>query len=338
MDTVNNVVRLNIHALRKAILDPILSQVKEEEEFNKLCLYVNSPQAEKLGRGSQGVVYKVYGECGCCCAVKVASIEKMNHKDLLREFEKLSSYPHRRLISVYNFHINISRKEAYLIMDYMAGGSLDGRIETEGKLSLISSLKILTQVIEGVAYLHDHGIMHSDIKPSNILLTEDDNVKLADFGLAVHDKSVSSHNRGYHIGTINYCSPEVLKGDPRSRKNDCWSIGATLVHMVTGNPLNHSDSGYKLLMNIIQYNLFYNGVPLETALNSSDIANWVKDILKTTLCDPQSRATASKLLEICNDTTNAPPAPSSKLEKTVNFAGTISDSESVFFFMKQSKP
>ena len=192
-------------------------------------------------------------------------------------------------------------------MEYVAGGSLMDRIIKKGRLSSIESLKIITQVLEGVKHLHDNEIMHSDIKPENILLNNKVNVKLADFGYAVHEESVSI-NPTSGKGTPNYCSPEVFKGNPRSRENDCWSVGATLVHMVTGHSL-------KPQYDFQSYNglLLSNNRSLKTALNDNDVDIWVEKILSQTLCAPEDRSTAPKLLEICQSVT----IPSNSIGKLI---------------------
>ena len=155
-------------------------------------------------------------------------------------------------------------------------------------------------MLEGVKHLHEHDILHSDIKPANILVDERGDVKLTDLGWQFIYDSVSTHTHSdFFRGTIYYCSPEVLNGKPRSHENDCWSVGATLVHMITGKPLNHKAPGYQAMNEIRNYNLEYNGACTETAIKNNHMELWVKHILSKTLCKPADRATASELLEYC---------------------------------------
>ena len=198
----------------------------EEEQIMNLPNILKSPQAIFEGAGSEGSVYRIIGERSY--AVKVMNAENINPKYLLRESNILNELRHKRLVSVFYFFLDRQEDKGYLAMEYMDGGTVGELIKKEKQLTVCRSLKIITQVLKGVEYIHQRRVLHSDIKPGNILLTQSGDVKLADFGLAVHLNSVSTHNRGDFVGTLYYCSPEVLDGDPRSHENDCWGVGATL--------------------------------------------------------------------------------------------------------------
>ena len=120
-------------------------------------------------------------------------------------------------------------------------------------------LKYLTQILEGVSFLHRKEIYHSDIKPANILFTAEDKLKISDFGIAMGSQlqTKSSATSSHFQCDFHYMSPERLQGADRSAANDMWSVGATLVHMISGQPLNHLDKTITLLsMNISQYKIF----------------------------------------------------------------------------------
>ena len=116
-----------------------------------------------------------------------------------------------------------------------------------------------------MSFLHRKEIYHSDIKPANILFTAEENLKISDFGIAVGSQlqTKSSATSSHFKGDFHYMSPERLQGAERSAANDIWSVGATFVHMITGQPLNHLDATIPLLsMNIAQYKICINGDPL----------------------------------------------------------------------------
>ena len=119
-------------------------------------------------------------------------------------------------------------------MELMEGGSLVDKLRDQKPLHDNSVLNYLTQILEGVSFLHRKGIYHSDIKPANILFTADDNLKISDFGIAVGSQlqTKSSATSSHFQGDFHYMSPERLQGADRSAANDIWSVGVIFVHMI----------------------------------------------------------------------------------------------------------
>ena len=145
-------------------------------------------------------------------------------------------------------------------MEYMECGSLADKLRDQKPLPENSVLKYLTQILEGASFLHRKEIYHSDIKPANILFTVGDNLKISDFGIAVGSQLETKSSATSHFqGDFHYMSPERLQGADRSATNDIWSVGATLVHMISGQPLNHLETVTQLLINISQYKIFISG-------------------------------------------------------------------------------
>ena len=143
-------------------------------------------------------------------------------------------------------------------MEYLEGGSLADKLESENPLPDESVLKYLTQILEGVVFLHRREIYHNHINPANILFTLEDNLKISDLGISA--RSQLQTNSSHFQGDFHYLSPERLLGADRSATNDIWSVGATFVYMITGQPLNHFDTTIPLLsMNISQYKIFIKG-------------------------------------------------------------------------------
>jgi len=125
----------------------------------------------------------------------------------------------------------------YFIMEYVNGPTLAKIIKEQGVIEEENALKIALQVASALAHAHKNGIVHRDIKPGNIMLDEEGNVKLCDLGLAKVSKHMSITRVGLALGSPNYISPEQAKGDRLiDGRTDIYSLGATLFRIVTGKP------------------------------------------------------------------------------------------------------
>ena len=183
-------------------------------------------------------------------------------------------------------------------MEYLEGGSLADKLISQNPLPDNSVLKYLVQILEGVSFIHRRKIYHSDIKPANILFTAADNLKISDFGIAVGGQleTTSSATSSHIQGDFRYLSPERLQGADRSAANDVWSVGATFVHMVSGQPLNARDTITQLLINISQYKICISGKPYGEYLSALNESDFKKQILSRTLCPESTRANCQQLL------------------------------------------
>ncbi|KAJ7384475.1 Mitogen-activated protein kinase kinase kinase 2 [Desmophyllum pertusum] len=156
-------------------------------------------------------------------------------KAIKNEIDILSNFKHKRIVSCYGSE----QKDGglYLFMEFMAGGSLSDHIKRNKTLSESESGKYTMQILEGVSFLHSENIIHRDIKGSNVLLDDDGNVKLADFGLSkIIQKIGSKTNLMSCCGTLYWMAPEIFRGEGYGRKADIWSVGCTVVEMLTGSP------------------------------------------------------------------------------------------------------
>ena len=162
-------------------------------------------------------------------------------------------------------------------------------------------LKYLTQILEGVSFLHRRKIYHSDIKPANILFNAEDELKISDFGIAVGSQlqTKSSATSSRFQGDFHYMSPERLQGADRSAANVIWSVGATFVHMISAQPLNHLDTTIPLLsMNIFQYKIFINGNSYSEYLKTLNDNDFKKKVISRTLCKEPNSAHCQQLFRI----------------------------------------
>ncbi|MCB9423345.1 MAG: protein kinase [Ardenticatenaceae bacterium] len=201
---------------------------------------------EKIGRGGMADVYKAYQEnLGRFVAVKVMhsfliDFEEENFlKRFSREARTMASLNHSNIVRVYDFD-SFGPRSHYLVMDYVGGGSLKDKLESLAakgeRMSLAQSIQIITKIADALAYAHRRDMVHRDIKPANILLDNNGEPFLTDFGIV---KMVGGQTMGYTatgalIGTPAYMSPEQALGKPGDKRSDLYSLGIMLFQMVTG--------------------------------------------------------------------------------------------------------
>ncbi|HUR80658.1 MAG TPA: serine/threonine-protein kinase [Thermoanaerobaculia bacterium] len=187
--------------------------------------------------GGSAVVYVAYDrELRREIALKVLRPDRMSEAALTRfrrEVAVARDASSPRLVRVYD--IETSDGAIYLTMELVAGGSLRKRL-AESSLSIEEVIRIACGIAEGLRALHALDIVHRDIKPGNVLLDANGDVKLADFGLARHLESESAHatTTGAIVGTLAYLSPEQALGRPIDRRADLYALGVVLFEMLTG--------------------------------------------------------------------------------------------------------
>ncbi|XP_078360149.1 mitogen-activated protein kinase kinase kinase 2-like [Oculina patagonica] len=203
-------------------------------------------QGRLLGAGAYGKVYECFPVSHSLdfkkrLAVKIVKIEPQytemskGHKAIRNEIEILMNLRHERIVSFYGSEERDDH--LHLFMDFMAGGSLADHIKTHTALFEGESKKYTKQILEGVSYLHAENIIHRDIKGANVLLDRVGNVKLGDFGLSkIIQKIGSKTDLISHCGTPHWMAPEIIQGKGYGRKADIWSVGCTVVEMLTGRP------------------------------------------------------------------------------------------------------
>ena len=304
---------INIQSVLNAYKEYVLKMLQGRTE-NELWLERINQIPENnfrfIGSGGYGRVYKIKldKESSCEFAVKIVEFgDWSSHQSELNaletEYEVVSGLEnHRRIIQFFAYVPDINKSRIMIVMEYLSGGSLADKLKDHKPLSNSKAHRYLKQILEAVDFLHPQNIYHSDIKPANILLTARDDIKLCDFGIAVaalQSSSKSSSTSTRHIGTYHYMSPERMNSESRSAANDIWSVGATFVHMITGQPLNHTDETImKFCVNISQYKISIAGKTLNKYLKSLKDADYKKQILSRTLCDAKSRANSHELLAI----------------------------------------
>ena len=193
----------------------------------------------EVGRGGMGSVWLCRDELlGRLVAVKqVGHLPGESAPDLARAMrEARSSAPlnHPNVVSIYDAieegdHI-------WLVMEYVPGRTLAQLMSQDGRLTPERAASIGAQVADGLAAAHDRGTVHRDVKPGNILVTEDDSAKIADFGISRTTGDPTLTQSGLMSGTPAYFSPQLARGEEPTPADDVWAMGATLYAAVEGRP------------------------------------------------------------------------------------------------------
>ena len=291
----------------------------ENELWLEKIVYIPKKEFQLIGSGGFGKVYKIKENISTetFVAVKVVSgLGKLDEyenqvRSLQKEYRlvtRLGNHP--RIIQFFAIIPDDRNYQIMIVMEFMERGSLADKLTHHMPLPDSSVLKYLTQLLEGLSFLHRKKIYHSDIEPANLLITSEDNLKISDFGIAVGSQlqTKSSATSSHFQGDFHYMSPERLNGADRSAANDIWSVGATFVHMISGESLNHRDSVTQLLMNISQHKLFIKEKPFIDYLQTLNNNDFKKKILSQILRYKSNRANSQKLFRILFPHTNRLPA------------------------------
>lgn len=203
----------------------------------------------ELGRGAMGVVYKARDpQIDRMVAVKTVSLrghdaeaESEYRARFLNEAQAAGRLHHPGIVSVFDVGEDADSGDPYIVLEYVSGEALNRVLAREHKLSLSRALQIAEEVARALDYAHEQGVTHRDIKPGNILITEDGHAKIADFGIA---KLNLAHFTvpGRLLGTPAYMAPEQLTGEGADGRSDLFSLGVILYAMATGHSPFQGDS------------------------------------------------------------------------------------------------
>jgi hypothetical protein len=201
-------------------------------------------QLKTIGKGSFGAVYAALlrnGRTVCCKVIELGSVENEEEMEKLRgEIALMKRLHHPNCVQYYGSLEDKTKNTLNIFMEYVSGGTLTSFVNKFKSIPLNTLRQWAYQMVTGVKYLHECGIVHRDIKGDNVLVSVDGVVKLADFGCskAIDDVCSATHGCSTMVGTPYWMAPEVIKCEAGGYgvKSDIWSLGCTIVEMLTGKP------------------------------------------------------------------------------------------------------
>jgi len=192
---------------------------------------------ELIGEGGMALVYKA--ECTLLqrvVAIKILRAQFSADGEFVerfrREAQAAASLSHPNVVNI--FDVGQDGDIHYIVMEYIAGRNLKELINEEAPFPLNQALRITLQISDALRHAHEHNIVHRDIKPHNILMTEEGMVKVTDFGIARAVTASGYTQTGVVMGSVQYFSPEQAKGIPVGPQSDLYSLGCILYEMLTG--------------------------------------------------------------------------------------------------------
>jgi serine/threonine protein kinase len=225
------------HAVDESTVKELLVAPSHPEMLGRLGRY----EIERIvGTGGMGIVLKGFdSELNRPVAIKLLApyLARVGaaRQRFAREARAAAAVVHEHVVPIHN--VESDQAIPFLVMQFIAGESLQARVDRDGPLSVPEILRIGMQAASGLAAAHAQGLVHRDVKPANILLENSvERVYLTDFGLARASDDASLTYTGVVAGTPHYMSPEQADGQPLDHRSDLFSLGSVLYFMATGHP------------------------------------------------------------------------------------------------------
>jgi serine/threonine protein kinase len=192
---------------------------------------------EKAGEGGMGTVYKAFDTVlRRDVALKMLHPSQCSETKVKSRFEieavVTANLNHPSIVTLHDFFTEEDR--FFIVMQYLEGKTVKDLLQEQGPLPQETLVFILEQVIDGLAYAHDQNVIHRDIKPNNIMVTNAGPIKILDFGIARSMGHSDLTETGMTLGSTSYMSPEQIRGENLDQRSDIYSLGITLFEMATG--------------------------------------------------------------------------------------------------------
>ena len=225
-----------IDRLAAEVISPFIARLESPDVGPEQRTLDRYEMLERLGGGGMGVLYtardtRLHRTVALKFLLPQLGADTSAKQRFMLEARVAAALDHPNVCTIHEIG-ETSDGRLFIAMPFYEGETLKSRI-SRGPLPIEEALAIVVQIARGLAKAHEHGIVHRDVKPSNVMVTADGAVKILDFGIAKL-ADVTLTGGGAFLGTVAYMSPEQARGDAVDQRTDVWSLGAVLYEMLTG--------------------------------------------------------------------------------------------------------
>lgn len=272
---------------------------------------------EKIGEGGMAIVYKARdNKLSRLVAVKILKKEFANNKDISDKFKKeataVANFSDANIVNVLDVGHEEEGNIDYFVMEYVNGKTLKELIVENGKLNYTVAISIAIQIAKALECAHKNNIIHRDVKPQNILVTESGLVKVTDFGIAKSSTSATITNTTTIMGSAHYLSPEQAKGTFIDLRSDIYSLGIVLYEMVTGILPFDGESPVTIALKHIQ------SEPVEPKKHNASIPDSLNNLIMKSI-SKESINRYQNCRELINDLQKIKENPNAAIGTRVNY-------------------
>lgn len=242
-------------------------------------------------------------------AIKVLRYDFSNEEELRRRFQRealsATSLTHPHIVNIYD--VGEDEDIHYIVMEYVKGETLKQYIQQNAPISPVKSVSIMKQLTSAISTAHNNHIIHRDIKPQNILLDEQENVKITDFGIAMALSATSYTQTNSVLGTVHYLSPEQARGGTATKQSDIYALGIVLFELLTGQLPFSGESAVSIALKHLQ-----SETPSIRAIIPTIPQSLENVVLKATAKDAKNRYRSAEEMEADLATALTPERASEK--------------------------
>ena len=194
---------------------------------------------ERIGSGGMSTVVRAFdSRLERYVAVKLLAEHLADDTQFVQRFQReakaAAKLVHPNIVQVFDYGFDPDKGRYYIVMEYVQGSSGAQLLSEHGRLSIDGTLHLADGACRALAHAHRHGVIHRDVKPGNLMLTDDGQVKLADFGIAWAGDALQVTQHGAVLGTVSYLAPEQAAGDKATPQADIYGLGVVIFQLMTG--------------------------------------------------------------------------------------------------------
>lgn len=238
---------------------------------------------EKIGSGGMAEVYRAHDRLlARPVAIKILHEAYRSDVEFIerfhREAKSAARLSHPNIVSIYD--VGVAGNDHYIVMEYVQSSTLKKKMQDEGPLDILTATRIAKDIASGLTHAHVNNIVHCDIKPHNILMTDDGHAKITDFGIARAVTESTLTYGGSVIGSVHYFSPEQARGGVITPKSDVYSLGIVLYEMLTNRLPFTGDNPVAIAMKHVE----------EEAISPSRYRPQIPPMLEAIICRAMSKS------------------------------------------------